>query len=184
VRWPLAATEPAGGQPTRAAVILPFEKPSRVAIGDASGQRAAEARLAEAVGLAASIGVAVVHSAVYPLREKRPATLMGEGQVEMTGRALKQQEVGVVVVDAALTPVAAAQSGEGLGLQGHRPHRPEPLIFGERAHHGKARCRSSSPIWNTSERGWCGLDPSRTQRGGFGFLGRAPAHPRSRSTGG
>ncbi len=95
MRWPLAATEPAGGQPTRAAVILPFEKPSRVAIGDASGQRAAEARLAEAVGLAASIGVAVVHSAVYPLREKRPATLMGEGQVEMTGRALKQQEVGV-----------------------------------------------------------------------------------------
>ena len=80
MRCPLpSATDEAGGQHTRAAVILPFEKPSRVAIGDPGGQRAAEARLAEAVGLAASIGVAIVHSAVHPLRERRPATLMGEG---------------------------------------------------------------------------------------------------------
>ena len=43
--------------------------------------RAAEARLAEAVGLAASIGLIVVHTAILPLRIRRPATLLGEGQV-------------------------------------------------------------------------------------------------------
>ncbi len=54
---------------TRAAVILPWARPDHRA-GDAS--RAAEARLAEAVGLAASIGLVVVRTAVLPLRGRRP----------------------------------------------------------------------------------------------------------------
>jgi GTP-binding protein HflX len=33
--------------------------------------------LAEAVGLAASIGLVVVHSAILPLRARRPASLLG-----------------------------------------------------------------------------------------------------------
>ncbi len=66
--------------PTRAAVILPWERPERS--GEAS--RAAEARLAEAVGLTASIGLVVVHTAILPLRA-RPATLLGEGQMQMQG---------------------------------------------------------------------------------------------------
>ncbi|MBW6397519.1 GTPase HflX [Roseomonas sp. HJA6] len=156
----------------RAAVILPFEKPSRVAIGDAGGQRAAEARLAEAVGLAASIGVTIVHSAVHPLRERRPATLLGEGQVEMTGRALKEQEVGLVVVDAALTPVQQRnlerawgckvidRTGLILEIFGERARTKEGALQVELAHLEYQRTRLV--------RSWTHLE---RQRGGFGFLG-------------
>ena len=87
------------GSPTRAAVILPWERPERG--GDS---RAAEARLAEAVGLTASIGIVVVHTAILPFRG-RPATLLGEGQVATQGTALAEQSVDVVVVDAQLSPV-------------------------------------------------------------------------------
>lgn len=173
MRCPLAAANDAGGgQPIRAAVILPFEKPSRVAIGDAGGQRAAEARLAEAVGLAASIGVTIVHSAVHPLRERRPATLLGEGQVEMTGRALKEQEVGLVVVDAALTPVQQRnlerawgckvidRTGLILEIFGERARTKEGTLQVELAHLEYQRTRLV--------RSWTHLE---RQRGGFGFLG-------------
>ncbi|MEO3471533.1 GTPase HflX [Roseomonas sp. CAU 1739] len=173
MRCPLpAASEEGGGQPTRAAVILPFEKPSRVAIGDAGGHRAAEARLAEAVGLAASIGVAIVHSAVHPLRERRPATLMGEGQVEMVGRALKEQEADLVVVDAALTPVQQRnlerawgckvidRTGLILEIFGERAATKEGALQVELAHLEYQRTRLV--------RSWTHLE---RQRGGFGFLG-------------
>jgi len=86
--------------PTRAAVILPWERPDRQ---DAS--RAAEARLAEAVGLAAAIGLVVVHRSILPLRAPRPSTLLGEGQVEKEGAAIAAQQVTVAVVDAQLSPV-------------------------------------------------------------------------------
>ena len=67
--------------------------------------RAAEARLAEAVGLAASIGLIVVHTAILPLRIRRPATLLGEGQVALQGHAMAEHKVTVAIVDAALSPV-------------------------------------------------------------------------------
>ena len=158
--------------PTRAAVILPFEKPARVAIGDAGGHRAAEARLAEAVGLTASIGVAIVHEAVHPLRERRPATLLGEGQVEIVGRALKEQEVALVVVDAALTPVQQRnlerawgckvidRTGLILEIFGERARTREGALQVELAHLEYQRTRLV--------RSWTHLE---RQRGGFGFLG-------------
>jgi len=173
VRFPLAAaTEETGGQPTRAAVILPFEKPNRVAIGDAGGQRAAEARLAEAVGLTASIGVTIVHSAVHPLRERRPSTLMGEGQVEMTGRALKEQEVGVVVVDASLTPVQQRNLERAWGCKVIDRTGLILEIFGERARtkEGSLQVELAHLEYQRTRlvRSWTHLE---RQRGGFGFLG-------------
>ena len=80
--------------------------PARTSLAAADDQaRAAEARLAEAVGLAASIGLVVVHTAILPLRARRPATLLGEGQVAAHGQALAEQQVTVAIVDAALSPV-------------------------------------------------------------------------------
>ena len=78
---------PLSGGPTRAAVILPWERQGRDVSG-ADQPRAAEARLAEAVGLAASIGLVVVHTAILPLRVRRPSTLFGEGQVAAQGQAI------------------------------------------------------------------------------------------------
>src|SRR3712207_3034981 len=84
---------------TRTAVVLPWE-------GSAGHQpRSADARLAEVVELAKSIGLEVVHSAVVPLRAQRPSTLLGQGQVASLREAIAQHSAELAVVDAALSPV-------------------------------------------------------------------------------
>jgi len=134
--------------------------------------RAAEARLAEAVGLAASIGVAIVHSAIHPLRQRRPSTLMGEGQVAMVKQALEEQEASLVIVDAALTPVQQRnlerewgakvidRTGLILEIFGDRARTREGTLQVELAHLEYQRTRLV--------RSWTHLE---RQRGGFGFLG-------------
>src|SRR4051812_46035288 len=99
---PAAGDEPGAGHvpqgiapgPTRTAVILPWERSER-SQGDpaapADQARAAEARLAEAIGLAASIALVIVHSAILPLRARRPSTLLGEGQVAAQGQGIAAQ---------------------------------------------------------------------------------------------
>ncbi|MBN8891189.1 MAG: hypothetical protein J0H91_12955, partial [Rhodospirillales bacterium] len=110
---PPVAAQPssATAAPTRAAVILPWEKPERTG-GQVDISRASEARLAEAVGLTASIGLVIVHTAILPLRARRPATLMGSGQIEAQGLALKEAGVEVVVIDAQLSPVQQRDLGK------------------------------------------------------------------------
>ncbi len=148
-------------------MVLPWERPDR---GDAS--RAAEARLAEAVGLAASIGVVVVHTVIFPLRARRPSTLLGEGQVEMAGHAIEEHQVGLVVVDAALSPVQQRnlerawdckvidRTGLILEIFGERARTREGALQVELAHLDYQRTRLV--------RSWTHLE---RQRGGFGFLG-------------
>ncbi len=161
------------GGPTRAAVILPYERHGRPAGGAPdSAARAAEARLAEAVGLAASIGVTIVHSASHPLREKRPSTLMGEGQVAMVRSAIEAHGITVAVVDAALTPVQQRnlerawnckvidRTGLILEIFGERARTREGALQVELAHLEYQRTRLV--------RSWTHLE---RQRGGFGFLG-------------
>jgi GTP-binding protein HflX len=160
-------SEPAGG-PTRAAVILPWERPERH--GEAA--RAADARLAEAIGLAASIGLVVVHSAILPLRARRPATLLGEGQVAAQEGALRAQDVTVAIIDAALTPVQQRnlerawgckvidRTGLILDIFGARARTREGTLQVELAHLEYQRGRLV--------RSWTHLE---RQRGGFGFLG-------------
>jgi len=147
--------------------VLPWERLER---GDSV--RAADARLAEAVGLAASIGVVIVHTAIFPLRGRRPSTLLGEGQVEMAGQAIREQDVGVVVVDAALSPVQQRnlerawdckvidRTGLILEIFGDRARTREGALQVELAHLDYQRTRLV--------RSWTHLE---RQRGGFGFLG-------------
>ena len=90
------AREAAAASPgaTRAAVILPWER-----LSGRGGERTAEARLAEAIGLV------VVHTEIVPLRAPRLSTLLGEGQVAEIGRAVAERAVELTVVDAALGAV-------------------------------------------------------------------------------
>jgi GTP-binding protein HflX len=153
--------------PTRAAVILPWERPGRQ-----EATRAAEARLAEAVGLAASIGLVVVHCATLPLRVRRPSTLLGEGQVAAQGEAIAAQQVGVAVVDAQLSPVQQRnlerawkckvidRTGLILDIFGERAVTREGALQVELAHLAYQQSRLV--------RSWTHLE---RQRGGFGFLG-------------
>ena len=156
-----------GGTPTRAAVILPWE---REQVSD--NRRSSEARLAEAMGLAASIGLVLVHSAIVPLRHRRPSALLGEGQVDMVHEDLKAHDVALVVMDTALSPVQQRnlerawsckvidRTGLILDIFGERARTREGSLQVELAHLDYQRSRLV--------RSWTHLE---RQRGGFGFLG-------------
>jgi GTP-binding protein HflX len=175
---PLAAVARTNGAaaPTvaavRAAVILPWERrDSPDGTGGDQG-RAAEARLAEAVGLTASIGLKIAHTAILPLRERRPSALLGGGQIETQGAAIAAADVTVTVVDAALTPVQQRnlerawkckvidRTGLILDIFGQRAATREGALQVELAHLEYQRSRLV--------RSWTHLE---RQRGGFGFLG-------------
>jgi GTP-binding protein HflX len=155
------------GAPTRAAVILPWE---REQVSD--NRRSSEARLAEAMGLAASIGLVLVHSAIVPLRHRRPSALLGEGQIEIVHEDLKSHEVELVVMDTALSPVQQRnlerawgckvidRTGLILDIFGERARTREGALQVELAHLDYQRSRLV--------RSWTHLE---RQRGGFGFLG-------------
>lgn len=155
--------------PSRAAIILPW---SKSASHEAGQIRSAEARLAEAVGLAASIGLVIVHQQVFSLRTVTPATLFGKGQVEIAAASLREALVDVVVVDAALTPVQQRNLEKSWGVKvidrtglildifGARARTREGTLQVELAHLEYQRSRLV--------RSWTHLE---RQRGGFGFLG-------------
>jgi len=152
---------------TRAIVILPWEKPH-----PQDEIRAAEARLEEAVGLAASIGLVIVRHTVFLLRARRPATLLGSGQVEQLAEAVAADGATVVVVDAALSPGQQRNLEKALGCKvmdrtglildifGARAATREGVLQVELAHLEYQRSRLVR-LWTHLER----------QRGGFGFLG-------------
>ncbi|RKK04276.1 GTPase HflX [Pseudoroseomonas wenyumeiae] len=160
---------------------MPHERPARLPGAEAgvlafpdqrSVSRAAEARLAEAVGLAASIGLTIVHSAAFPLRTRRPSTLLGEGQVEAAKLAIEENKVGVVVVDAALTPVQQRNLERAWGCKVIDRTGLILEIFGERARtrEGSLQVELAHLEYQRTRlvRSWTHLE---RQRGGFGFLG-------------
>jgi GTP-binding protein HflX len=109
---------------------------------------------------------------VHPLRERRPSTLMGEGQVDMIGQALKAQDVTVVVVDAALTPVQQRNLERAWGCKVIDRTGLILEIFGERAatREGALQVELAHLDYQRTRlvRSWTHLE---RQRGGFGFLG-------------
>lgn len=159
-----APTQPA---PTRAAILLPWEHGAR-----RDRLREADARLAEAIGLAASIGLVIAHQDILQIRTLRPATLFGEGQVARIGEALTEAEIDVVIVDSVLSPVQQRnlerawhckvidRTGLILDIFGERARTAEGVLQVELAHLAYQRSRLV--------RSWTHLE---RQRGGFGFLG-------------
>ncbi|MDO6413101.1 GTPase HflX [Sphingomonas sp. BIUV-7] len=134
--------------------------------------RDTEARLDEAAGLAAAIGLDVVDRLSFRVRQPKPATLFGSGQVEQIATAARMAEAELVVVDAMLTPVqqqnlekaceAKVIDRTGLILE----------IFGERAATAEGRLQVELAHLDYQAgrlvRSWTHLE---RQRGGFGFLG-------------
>jgi GTP-binding protein HflX len=158
----------ASERPSRAAILLPWEQGR----GGNSSKRAADARLGEAIGLAASIGLVIAHDAVIPLRTRKPATLFGSGQVIEIAASLREAEIDVAIVDAALSPVQQRnlerafackvidRTGLILDIFGARARTAEGALQVELAHLAYQRSRLV--------RSWTHLE---RQRGGFGFLG-------------
>ena len=113
-----------------------------------------------------------MHTAILPLRGRRPATLLGEGQVAAQARAIADAGVTVTIADAALSPVQQRnlerawnckvidRTGLILDIFGERAATKEGALQVELAHLDYQRSRLV--------RSWTHLE---RQRGGFGFLG-------------
>ena len=147
----------------KAVVVLPDQ-------GNAS--RDADARLAETAGLAMAIGVEVVERIAFRVRAPKPATLIGSGQVEQLAAQVRMGGAGLVVFDAALTPVQ--QRNLETALESKVIDRTGLIleIFGERAATAEGRLQVELAHLDYQAgrlvRSWTHLE---RQRGGFGFLG-------------
>ena len=162
---------------TRTLVVGPYlnDRAQRAAAskgGRNPETRVAEARLAEAAGLARAIELAVTGSQIATLADIRPATFLGKGKVEEIAARVKEDEIGLVMMDCALSPVQQRnlekafackvidRTGLILEIFGQRARTSEGALQVELAHldYQKSRLVRS---WTHLER----------QRGGFGFLG-------------
>jgi len=149
----------------RALVVVPER------VGDGA-RRSTEARVEEAAGLAQAIGVDVVAKRAFRLRQLRPATLLGKGQVEEIAGLARENEAGLLIVDAPLTPVQQKSLEEQVGAKVIDRTSLILEIFGERAATAEGRLQVELAHLDYQAgrlvRTWTHLE---RQRGGFGFLG-------------
>jgi GTP-binding protein HflX len=137
-----------------------------------TGGRDASARLAEAVGLTAAIGLTVVGEHIVPLLRPVPATLIGKGKVAEIGAEAAALEPTVIIVNAQLSPVQ--QRNLERAWKSKVLDRTALIleIFGERAKTREGRLQVELAHLNYQRsrlvRSWTHLE---RQRGGFGFLG-------------
>ena len=62
-------------------------------------RRDSEARLEEARGLALAIGIDVRAAQAFRVRDRKPATLFGSGQVDQIATLARQEEAELIIVD-------------------------------------------------------------------------------------
>lgn len=134
--------------------------------------REPQARLEEAVGLAAAIDLDVVTASIVGIAAPRPATFLGKGKVEEIAGFVKAEEIDLVMMDCALSPVQQRnlekewrakvidRTGLILEIFGRRARTKEGALQVELAHLAYQKSRLV--------RSWTHLE---RQRGGFGFLG-------------
>ncbi len=149
----------------RAVVVVP-EK-----VGEGA-RRSTEARLEEAEGLAGAIGVDVVARKAFRLRQIRPATLLGKGQVEEIAEIARENDAKLLIVDAPLSPVQQKSLEEQVKAKVIDRTSLILEIFGERAATAEGRLQVELAHLDYQAgrlvRTWTHLE---RQRGGFGFLG-------------
>lgn len=152
--------------PVQGALVI---HPDREGRGSA---RRPEARLEEAAGLALALDLEVREAMIVPLRKLTPATLIGGGKVQEIATLVEVEELDVVVVDDALTPVQQRNlerawktkviDRTGLILE----------IFARRARtrEGRLQVELARLSYERSRlvRTWTHLE---RQRGGFGVMG-------------
>lgn len=134
--------------------------------------RDGEARLLEAVGLAQALGLDVASAEAAPLRQISPRTYFGSGRVERLKDQSEAVGAGVIVIDAALSPVQQRnletdtgskvidRTGLILEIFGLRARTKEGKLQVELARQGYERSRLVR-TWTHLER----------QRGGLGKTG-------------
>ncbi|MBA4754504.1 MAG: GTPase HflX [Sphingobium sp.] len=135
-------------------------------------RRDSEARLEEAGGLALAIGIDVRAAQAFRVRDRKPATLFGSGQVDQIATLVNQEEAELVIVDNALTPVQQSNLEKAVGAKVIDRTGLILEIFGERAatNEGRLQVELAHLDYQAGRlvRSWTHLE---RQRGGFGFLG-------------
>ena len=134
--------------------------------------RDADARLAEAIGLTAAIGLRVIASHIAPLARPVPATLIGSGKVDEIAAEARGLEPTVIIVNAQLSPIQQRNLEKAWNTKVLDRTALILEIFGERARtrEGRLQVELAHLTYQRSRlvRSWTHLE---RQRGGFGFLG-------------
>ena len=116
--------------------------------------------------------LAVVERIALRVRAPRPATLIGSGQAEQLADQVRLGDAGLVVFDAALTPVQQRNLETALSAKVIDRTGLILEIFGERAVTAEGRLQVELAHLDYQAgrlvRSWTHLE---RQRGGFGFLG-------------
>ena len=156
-------------KPERAIVLVPD---IRTGANHPEPARSAASRLEEARGLAEAIRLEVAESGVVPLKSVKPATLMGSGKVEEIAGIIKAGEIGLAIVDHALSPVQQRNLEKAWNCKVLDRTGLILEIFGDRARTKEGRLQVDLAHLNYQKgrlvRQWTHLE---RQRGGAGFMG-------------
>ena len=162
----------------RAIIIVPVLTRLPKAAGDEAARarprqaRSAQARLEEAIGLAAAIDLETVHSEIVTVNDPRPATLLGTGKLDEFATIVKDREAELVFVDHPLTPVQQRNLEKALNAKVLDRTGIILEIFGRRARTREGTLQVDLAHLNYQKgrlvRSWTHLE---RQRGGAGFLG-------------
>ena len=167
----MAAPEGEIAASTKTLVVGPYLA-VRAGQGASASARSVEARLDEAVGLAGAIELDVTQSFAVALPRIRPSTYLGKGRVEEIAGLVKAEEIGLVVMDCALSPVQQRNLEKAWGAKVIDRTGLILEIFGRRAstREGTLQVEHAHLAYQKSRlvRSWTHLE---RQRGGFGFLG-------------
>lgn len=131
-----------------------------------------EARLDEATGLALAIDLKIVHSGIFHLRDIRPSTFFGQGQVSLLKSFMTETNASLMIVDAALTPIQQRNLEKELHCKVIDRTALILEIFGARARtaEGRLQVELAALTYQRSRlvRSWTHLE---RQRGALGFVG-------------
>ncbi|WP_417622312.1 GTPase HflX [Parasphingorhabdus sp.] len=162
--------------------MIPFEKDSLDSGSDRAlvvhpdlnslSQSALEHRLDEAVGLALAIGLVATSAHYFSVRNPKPATLFGSGQVDQIGKMMEEQSATILIVDGSLSAIQQRNLEEKLNVKVIDRTGLILEIFGARAATAEGRLQVELAHLDYQAgrlvRSWTHLE---RQRGGFGFLG-------------
>lgn len=161
--------------PTRALVLVPILSTPLQNKAAAEGRlirRTDDARLEEAAGLAAAIELDIIQVLRVPLNALRPATLLGTGKVAELGHLIKDEEIELVIMDHALSPIQQRNLEKEWGCKILDRTGLILEIFGRRAQTKEGRLQVELAHLNYQKgrlvRSWTHLE---RQRGGIGFMG-------------
>ncbi|MCW5721932.1 MAG: GTPase HflX [Devosia sp.] len=153
--------------PTRAGLICPD-------VRGAAQHRSIEARQAEFEGLAGAIRLDIIFSEAIKVREIKPATFIGGGHVEDIARRVEEDDIELLLVDAALSPIQQRNLEKETGTKVLDRTALILEIFGERAatREGVLQVELAHLNYQKSRlvRSWTHLERQRGS-GGMGFMG-------------